>query len=179
MTVAPYRIGGTIKRQEEARAVQRLWKTLRAANPDADFTEQDLKETLEALNWSATNAGGVWICKNSWCRTSMRDSNIHGFVLGTIFGLLPVALREWAFYPQAYTQEEWKMCPGCNREIETQARFFACEESRVLLGPETSEAEREGADASPTASGTTEAGTAPTARIGNALNPGVGRPTTL
>ncbi|KAJ2059610.1 hypothetical protein GGI17_004312 [Coemansia sp. S146] len=178
-TAAAYRTGGIIKRQEEARAVQRLWKTLRAANPDADFTEQDLKETLEELNWSATDAGSAWIRKNSWCRMSTRDSNIRGFVLGAIFGLLPVALREWAFYPQAYAQEEWKMCPGCNREIETQAQFFACKESRVLLRPDTSEAERGGADASPMASGPTEVGTTPTARIGNVPNPGAGCPTTL
>ncbi|KAJ2812398.1 hypothetical protein FBU31_007602, partial [Coemansia sp. 'formosensis'] len=135
-TVAPYRTGGIIKRQEEARAAQRLWRAVVAANPNVAITESDLKETLEALNWSATDAGGAWIRKNSWCRTSMRDSNIRGFVLGALFGLLPVALREWAWYPHVYVQSEWSRCPCCHRHTETQAHFFECEEGRLQRGPE-------------------------------------------
>ncbi|KAJ2014536.1 hypothetical protein GGI06_003529, partial [Coemansia sp. S85] len=49
-SIAPYRIGGIVKRQEEARAAQRLWKAVKNANPDAEIRESDLKETLEALN---------------------------------------------------------------------------------------------------------------------------------
>ncbi|KAJ2257876.1 hypothetical protein GGI13_000781 [Coemansia sp. RSA 455] len=60
-TVAPYKIGGMIKRQEEARAVQRLWRAVVKANPSANFSESNLKETLEALNWSTVEKDGVWI----------------------------------------------------------------------------------------------------------------------
>ncbi|KAJ2865220.1 hypothetical protein GGH94_002361 [Coemansia aciculifera] len=49
------------------------------------------------------------------------------------------------------------MCPGCNRKTETQAHFFACKESRVLLGPETSEAECEGTTESQAVPANTEA----------------------
>ncbi|KAJ2770495.1 hypothetical protein GGI18_005206, partial [Coemansia linderi] len=135
-SIAPYRIGGIVKRQEEARAAQRLWKAVKNANPDAEIRESDLKETLEALNWSAADPEGRWIRKNSWCRTNTRDSNIRGFVLGALFGLLPVALREWAWYPWVYEESEWHTCPCCHSETETQAHFFICEASQQVLGPE-------------------------------------------
>ncbi|KAJ2334210.1 hypothetical protein GGH91_005759, partial [Coemansia sp. RSA 2671] len=133
-SLAPYKIGGIVKRQEEAWAAGRLVKRVRFANGDAEIRESDLKETLEALNWSA-NSNGTWTRKNSWCQTNARDSNLRGFVLGAMFNVLPVAEREWAWYPQAYEGPEWKMCPCCNDEIETQEHYFACTASRLILGP--------------------------------------------
>ncbi|KAJ2046719.1 hypothetical protein GGH13_009292, partial [Coemansia sp. S155-1] len=133
-SLAPYKIGGIVKRQEEAWAAERLVKRVRLANGDAEIRESDLKETLEALNWSA-NPNGTWTRKNSWCHTNARDSNLRGFVLGAMFKVLPVAEREWAWYPQAYEESEWKMCPRCNVEIETQEHYFACTASRLILGP--------------------------------------------
>ncbi|KAJ2099618.1 hypothetical protein GGI09_002691 [Coemansia sp. S100] len=59
--VAPYKIGGMIKRQEEARAVQRLWRAVVKVNPSANFLESNLKEMLEALNWSTVEKDGIWI----------------------------------------------------------------------------------------------------------------------
>ncbi|KAJ2067711.1 hypothetical protein GGH13_005206 [Coemansia sp. S155-1] len=155
--VAPYKIGGMIKRQEEARAVQCLWRAVVKANPSANFLESNLKETLEALNWSTVEKDGIWIRKNSWCRTSVRDSNIHGFVIGALFGLLPVALREWAWYPHVYEQDEWRMCPKCHREEETQAHFFTCEEGRTILGPAAGETEANDAEVGTTDRETSEA----------------------
>ncbi|KAJ2085393.1 hypothetical protein GGI16_006799, partial [Coemansia sp. S142-1] len=35
----------------------------------------------------------------------------------------------------AYEESEWKMCPRCNVEIETQEHYFACTASRLILGP--------------------------------------------
>ncbi|KAJ2251922.1 hypothetical protein GGI13_003576 [Coemansia sp. RSA 455] len=134
-SVAPYKIGGIVKRQEEAWASQRLLKRVRAANAEAAIRENDLKETLDALNWSAASSNGTWTRKNSWCRTNARDSNLRGFVIGALFGLLPVALREWAWYPQSYPQAEWRNCPLCHTEVETQAHFFACKASHQILGP--------------------------------------------
>ncbi|KAJ2026335.1 hypothetical protein GGI08_000286, partial [Coemansia sp. S2] len=89
------------------------------ANNDANIREVDLKELLEALNWSAANPNGTWTRKNSWCLMSVRDSNLRGFVIGAIFGILPVAEREWAWYPHAYQEPEWNMCPCCKSKIET------------------------------------------------------------
>ncbi|KAJ2812694.1 hypothetical protein H4S07_001222 [Coemansia furcata] len=134
-SIAPYKTGGIVKRQEEAWAATHLVRHVRLANSDADIREADLKELLEALNWSAANPNGTWTRKNSWCLTNTRDSNLRSFVLGAIFGVLPVAEREWAWYPQAYQEPEWKMCPCCNREIETQEHYFVCAASRQILGP--------------------------------------------
>ncbi|KAJ2810127.1 hypothetical protein H4S07_002851 [Coemansia furcata] len=132
-SIAPYKTGGIVKRQEEAWASARLVRHVRLANGDADIREADLKELLEALNWSAANQNGTWTRKNSWCLTNTRDSNLRGFVLGTIFGVLPVAEREWAWYPQAYQESEWKICPCCKSDVETQERYLACTASRQIL----------------------------------------------
>ncbi|KAJ2833144.1 hypothetical protein GGI24_000952 [Coemansia furcata] len=134
-SIVPYKIGGIVKRQEEAWAAAHLVRHVRLANGDADIREADLKELLEALNWSAANPNGTWTRKNSWCLTNTRDSNLRGFVLGAIFGVLPVAEWEWAWYPQAYQEPEWKMCPCCNREIEMEEHYFVCTASRQILGP--------------------------------------------
>ncbi|KAJ1658416.1 hypothetical protein GGF38_004251, partial [Coemansia sp. RSA 25] len=77
-------------------STQRLLRQIRIANDDPKIRENDLKETLEALNWSAAETNGTWTRKNSWCQTNTRDSNIRGFAIGAMFGVLPVAVREWA-----------------------------------------------------------------------------------
>ncbi|KAJ2452440.1 hypothetical protein GGI03_006772 [Coemansia sp. RSA 2337] len=118
-SVAPYKIGGIVKHQEEAWESQRLLQRVRTANAEAAVRENDLKETLDALNWSAASLNGTWTRKNSWCRTNARDSNQRGFIIGALFGLLPVALREWAWYPQSYPQAEWRNCPLCHTEVKT------------------------------------------------------------
>ncbi|KAJ2036495.1 hypothetical protein H4S03_003605 [Coemansia sp. S3946] len=56
-------------------------------------------------------------------------------MLGVMFKVLLVVEQEWAWYPQAYEEPEWKMCPCCNEEIETQEHYFACTASRLILGP--------------------------------------------
>ncbi|KAJ2111226.1 hypothetical protein IW146_005504, partial [Coemansia sp. RSA 922] len=133
-SVVPYKIGGIVKHQEEAWASQRLLQRVRTANAKAAVRDNDLKETLDALNWSAASLNGTWTRKNSWCHTSTRDSNLRGFVIGTPFGLLPVALREWAWYPQSYPQAKWRNCPLCHTEVKMQAHFFACKASHQILG---------------------------------------------
>ncbi|KAJ2116616.1 hypothetical protein IW146_001396 [Coemansia sp. RSA 922] len=127
------RQGWIVKQQEEVWATERLVKRVRLANGNVEIQENDLKETLEALNWSA-NSNGTWTHKNSWCHTNARDSNLCGFMLGVMFKVLLVVEREWAWYPQAYEEPEWKMCPRCNVEIEMQEHYFACTASRLILG---------------------------------------------
>ncbi|KAJ2064735.1 hypothetical protein GGI03_004325, partial [Coemansia sp. RSA 2337] len=112
-SLAPYKIGGIVKQQEEVWAAERLVKWVCLANGNAEICESDLKEMLEALNWSA-NPNGTWMCKNSWCHTNARDSNLCRFMLGMMFKVLPVAEHEWAWYLQAYEESEWKMCLHCN-----------------------------------------------------------------
>ncbi|KAJ1731768.1 hypothetical protein LPJ61_002379, partial [Coemansia biformis] len=57
-----------------------------------------------------------------------RDSNTRGFVVGALLGLLPVMVRQWAWYPQAYPEDEMRLCPhGCG-EPETQRHLFTCRE---------------------------------------------------
>ncbi|KAJ2260726.1 hypothetical protein GGI01_002794 [Coemansia sp. RSA 376] len=106
-----------------------------------------------ALNWSAASSNGTCTQKNSWCRTNARDSNLRGFVIDALFGLLPVALREWAWYPQSYPQTEWRNCPRCHTEVETQAHFFARTTSHQILGPGGAAVEPEEAGPSATAAG--------------------------
>ncbi|KAJ2106782.1 hypothetical protein IW146_007624 [Coemansia sp. RSA 922] len=134
-SVAPYKIGGIVKHQEEAWALQHLLKRVCAANAEAAIRENDLKEMLDVLNWLAASSNGTWTRKNSWRHTNSRDSNLRGFVIGTLFGLLPVALCEWAWYPHSYPQAEWRNCPLCHTKVETQVHFFTCKASHQILGP--------------------------------------------
>ncbi|KAJ2458428.1 hypothetical protein GGF42_002073 [Coemansia sp. RSA 2424] len=116
-------------------STQRLLRQIRIANNNPTIREEDLKETMEALNWLAEETNGTWTRKNSWCRMITCDSNIRSFAIGAMFGVLPVAVREWAWYPQAYEQNKWQICPCCHTETETQAHFFACEASHQVRGP--------------------------------------------
>ncbi|KAJ2811509.1 hypothetical protein H4S07_002020 [Coemansia furcata] len=75
-SIAPYKTGGIVKRQEEAWAATHLVRHVCLVNSNADISEADLKELLEALNWSAANLNGMWMCKNSWCLMNMHDSNL-------------------------------------------------------------------------------------------------------
>ncbi|KAJ2908458.1 hypothetical protein GGI21_002867 [Coemansia aciculifera] len=92
--IAPYKMGGIVKRQEEAITSQRLLRQARIANNDKNICKDDLKKTLEVLNWSAAEKSGTWMRKNSWCWTNMRDSNLRGFAIGALLGVMPVAVRE-------------------------------------------------------------------------------------
>ncbi|KAJ2813232.1 hypothetical protein H4S07_000843, partial [Coemansia furcata] len=132
-SIVPYKTGGIVKRQEEAWASARLVRHVCLANGNADIREADLKELLEVLNWLAANQNRTWTHKHSWCLTNMWDSNLQGFVLGMIFGVLPVAEREWAWYPQAYQESEWKICPCCKSDIKTQEHYLTCMASCQIL----------------------------------------------
>ncbi|KAJ1735406.1 hypothetical protein LPJ61_000570 [Coemansia biformis] len=98
-------------------------------DPDEELLREGaVREMLEALSWAVMERGRAFARKNSWRLTSLCDSNIHGFMLGTLPGLLPVMVRQWAWYPQAYPEDEMRLCPhGCS-EPETQRHLFTCQE---------------------------------------------------
>ncbi|KAJ1725866.1 hypothetical protein LPJ61_005601, partial [Coemansia biformis] len=99
------------------------------ADPDEELLREGaVWEMLEALNWAVVERGRAFARKNSWRLTSLRDSNICGFVLGALLGLLPVMVRQWAWYLQAYPEDKMRLCPhGCG-EPETQQHLFTCRE---------------------------------------------------
>ncbi|KAJ2839393.1 hypothetical protein FBU31_000709 [Coemansia sp. 'formosensis'] len=103
-SIVPYKTGGIMKRQEEAWVAAHPVRHVCLVNGNADIREADLKELLEVLNWSAANLNRMWMCKNSWYLMNMQDSNLQSFVLGMIFGVLPVAEQEWAWYLQTYQE---------------------------------------------------------------------------
>ncbi|KAJ1718195.1 hypothetical protein LPJ61_006764, partial [Coemansia biformis] len=67
------------------------------ADPDEELLKEGaVREMLEALNWAVVERGRAFARNNSWRLTILRDSNIRGFVLGALLGLLPVMVRQWA-----------------------------------------------------------------------------------
>ncbi|KAJ2498511.1 hypothetical protein GGH96_004235 [Coemansia sp. RSA 1972] len=105
----------------EARLKEQLEKA--AGHP---LPKAQVPETLEALNWLAADASGTFARQNVWCKMSTRDTNIWGFVLEALLGNLPVAQREWAWYPLAYPEDKMQQCPRGCAEPESQAHFFSC-----------------------------------------------------
>ncbi|KAJ2808560.1 hypothetical protein H4S07_003393 [Coemansia furcata] len=64
-SIAPYKTGGIVKRQEEAWAATHLVRHVCLANSDADIREADLKELLEALNWEIETQEHYFVCAAS------------------------------------------------------------------------------------------------------------------
>ncbi|KAJ1785603.1 hypothetical protein LPJ62_004161, partial [Coemansia sp. RSA 2167] len=114
-----------VKIQEERWMEARLREQVEKAASHS-LPKAQVRETLEALNWSAADTGRTFACKNAWCKTSTRDTNIWGFVLGALLGNLPVAQWEWAWYPLAYPEDRMQQCPRGCAEPESQAHFFSC-----------------------------------------------------
>ncbi|KAJ2793608.1 hypothetical protein H4R20_006492 [Coemansia guatemalensis] len=141
--VGPKRIGGLIKAQEEQWMIATTQQQLEKA-AGQPLKRARVVETLEALNWSAADASGGFTRKNAWCKTSTRDTNIRGFVLGALLGNLPVAQREWAWYPKAYPETEMRQCPWGCAAAESQAHFFSCPRSRQARQEERGTTEHTG-----------------------------------
>ncbi|KAJ2212409.1 hypothetical protein EV179_004662 [Coemansia sp. RSA 487] len=102
---APGKPGSLIKRIERTVVGKRLLAQVRVANPQEQIEQEDVKDTMAASTWfSAGN--GKFHAKNSFRKTTERDTSERSLVYKLLLGNIPVMKREATWYLQAYPEPE-------------------------------------------------------------------------
>ncbi|KAJ1727534.1 hypothetical protein LPJ61_004518, partial [Coemansia biformis] len=85
-----------------------------------------IRVMLQSVN-IATDANDDACHRNSWHATNTRDARTRSFNIKLMLRTLPVANRQWAWYPTAYPELAMRQCPvpGCDA-IESKGHMNMC-----------------------------------------------------
>ncbi|KAJ2861608.1 hypothetical protein GGI22_002417 [Coemansia erecta] len=125
---APGKPGPLIKRIERTVMEAHLLAQVRKANLQEQIELEDVKDTLAANAWFAAG-NGKYESKNSFKKTTERDSTERSLGFKLLLGNVPVMKRQVAWYPLAYPEPEMLRCPRDHPEEapeETREHFLEC-----------------------------------------------------
>ncbi|KAJ2401104.1 hypothetical protein GGI23_001615 [Coemansia sp. RSA 2559] len=107
---APGKPGSLIKRIERTVMDAHLLAQVRKANPQEQIELEDVKDTLAANAWFAAG-NGKYESKNSFKKTTERDSTERSLGFKLLLGNVPVMKQQVAWYLLAYPELEMLRCP--------------------------------------------------------------------
>ncbi|KAJ1663809.1 hypothetical protein EV178_004700 [Coemansia sp. RSA 1646] len=118
---------GSIWFEEYSDSVKFRW--VRVANPQEQIEQEDVKDMMAASIWFSTGKG-KFHAKNSFRKTTERDTSERSLVYKLLLGNILAMKREAAWYLQAHPELEMRHCPrGYTDEAREETR--SCQHCRL------------------------------------------------
>ncbi|KAJ2087827.1 hypothetical protein EV179_004468 [Coemansia sp. RSA 487] len=126
---APGKPGSLIKRIGRTVVDEQLLGQVRVANPQEQIEQEDVKDMMAASIWFSTGKG-KFHAKNSFRKTTERDTSERSLVYKLLLGNILAMKREAAWYLQAHPELEMRHCPrGYTDEAREETR--SCQHCRL------------------------------------------------